>query len=197
MVDTPAGFSRRQFLTQASYFGAFYALAGAMPLAAMANSLTDDPRIAAALTVDLGACPVVIESFPGHSGTDLIVKVPEQKVVYTGDLMFNGSYPACFDEQASISGWRATFKTFASFDKDTIFVPGHGQVCGQEGVARIRSVFDDLAEQSEKMYKAGVPAGEAADLYVVPEKFKSVGIWSWGYCVGFAVTKPYAELDAK
>jgi cyclase len=148
------------------------------------------------LTVDLGACPVVIESFPGHSGTDLIVKVPEQKIVYTGDLMFNGSYPACFDEQASISGWRATLKSFASFDKDTIFVPGHGQVCGQEGVARIRSVFDDLAEQSEKMYKAGVPAGEAADLYVVPEKFKSFGIWSWGYCVGFAVTKLYAELDA-
>ncbi len=370
MIDTRTGFSRRQFLTQASYFGAFYAFAGTLPLAAMAPSLADDPRIAAApivdagfasvrkigdgvyatisdtskgfttmcnggfvigkdaalliegfvtangaafqmealrkvtqvpaagaidthyhfdhscgnsfygahniqlwghanvgkrivdnyapiqaadkaavlapldqrvadakspfakqhaesdlkslggvvdivkkttltlpnrpldpaklpLNVDLGGCPIVIESFPGHSGTDLIVRVPEQKVVYTGDLIFNGSYPACFDDQATMSGWRATLKTFASYDKDTLFVPGHGQVCGQEGVARLRSVFDDLAEQSEKMYKAGVPAADAADLYVVPEKFKSFGIWSWGFCIGFAVKKLYAESAAK
>jgi cyclase len=149
------------------------------------------------LKVDLGEYPIVIEHFPGHSGTDLIVRVPEQKVVYSGDLIFNGAYPACFDEKATISGWRDTLKTFASYDKDTIFVPGHGQVCGQEGVARLRSVFDDIAEQAEKMYKAGVPATEAADLYVVPEKFKSLGLFSWGFCIGPAVTKLYAEWGEK
>ena len=147
--------------------------------------------------MDLGGYPIVIEHFPGHSGTDLIVHVPEQKVVYTGDLLFNSMYPVCFDEKATVSGWRATLKTFASYDKDTIFVPGHGQICGQEGVALLRSVFDDLSEQAEKMHESGVPVTDAADQYVVPEKFKALGIWAWGFTIGSAITKLYAELGAK
>ena len=149
------------------------------------------------LDVDLGGYPIVIEHFPGHSGTDLIVRVPEQKVVYTGDLLFNSMYPVCFDEKANVSGWRATLKTFASYDKDTIFVPGHGQICGQEGVALLRSVFDDIAEQAEKMHKDGVPVAEAADRYVVPEKYKALGIWAWGFTIGPAITKLYSEFEAK
>jgi glyoxylase-like metal-dependent hydrolase (beta-lactamase superfamily II) len=149
------------------------------------------------LSVDLGHLPVMVESYPGHSGTDLIVRAPEHKVVYAGDLIFNGSYPACFDEQASISSWRATLKTFASWDKDTLFVPGHGQVCGQEGVQRLREVFDDIAEQAEKMHRAGVPANEAADHYVVPENFKGLSMFAWGLTVGPAIIKLYAEMGAK
>jgi cyclase len=149
------------------------------------------------LTVDLGHLSVVIETYPGHSGTDLVVRVPDQKVAYTGDLIFNGSYPACFDEKATISGWRATLKTFASWDKDTIFVPGHGPLCGQEGVHQLTDVFDDIAEQAQKMYKAGVPASEAADRYVIPEKYKGFNVFAWGFCMGPAITKLYAEWGAK
>jgi cyclase len=133
----------------------------------------------------------------GHYGTDVIVRVPEQKVVYTGDLIFNGSYPATFDEQATISGWRATLKTFASWDKDTIFVPGHGQICGQEGVQHLRDVFDDLSGQAEKLQHAGVPVAEATDRYVIPEKFKGMGMFAWGFCIAPAITKLYAERSAK
>src|SRR6266851_8307083 len=52
------------------------------------------------MKVDLGGMTAVIESYPGHSGTDVIVRVPEQNVVYTGDLLFSGMYPVCIDEQA-------------------------------------------------------------------------------------------------
>lgn len=149
------------------------------------------------LNVDLGHFPIVIETYPGHSGTDIIVRAPEQKVVYAGDLLFNKAYPACFDEQATMAGWRATLKTFASWEKDTIFVPGHGALCGQEGVQLLRDIFDDLAEQAEKMHKAGVSASEAADLYVIPEKFKGLGMFAWGFCIGPAITKLYLEMQGK
>src|SRR5438128_1460623 len=114
----------------------------------------------------------MIESYPGHSGTDMVVCVPEQNVVYTGDVLVNGWYPACLDEKTTVSGWRATLKTFASWDKDTLFVPGHGQLCGQRGIAAVREVFDDIAEQAGKMFNAGVPAEEAQHRYVVSKKFK-------------------------
>lgn len=149
------------------------------------------------LSVDLGGLTAVLESHPGHSGTDIIVKVPEQNVVYTGDLLFSGWYPVCFDEKATISGWRETLKKFAGLDKDTLFVPGHGQLCGQEGIATIREVFDDIAGQAEKMYKAGVPVEEAQHRYAVPDKFKSFPIYAWGFTIGPAITKLYAEWGAK
>jgi glyoxylase-like metal-dependent hydrolase (beta-lactamase superfamily II) len=145
------------------------------------------------LTLDLGGLSAVLESYPGHSGTDVIVRVPQQNVVFTGDLLFSGWYPVVFDEKATVSGWRETLKKFASFDKDTIFVPGHGQICGQEGIATIREVFDDIAGQAEKMFKAGVPAEEAQQRYIVPDKFKNFPIFAWGFTIGPAITKLYAE----
>jgi len=148
------------------------------------------------MPIDLGGLTAVIESYPGHSGTDMIVRVPEQNVVYTGDLLFSGWYPVCFDEKATISGWRDTLKKFAAFDKDTLFVPGHGQICGQEGIVSIREVFDDIAGQAEKMYKAGVPAEEAQHRYAVPDKFKNFPIFAWGFTIGPAITKLYAEWQA-
>ena len=159
------------------------------------NRLLDPAKLP--MNVDLGHYPIVIETYPGHSGTDIVVRVPDQKVVFTGDLIFNGPYPATFDEKATISGWRETLKIFASWDKDTIFVPGHGQLCGQEGVQHLREVFDDIAEQAEKMRKAGIPAAEAADRYVVPEKFKGMGMFAWGLCISPAILKLYAEWGAK
>lgn len=76
-------------------------------------------------------------------------------------------------------------------------VPGHGQICGQEGIASIREVFDDIAGQAEKMHKAGVPAEEAQHRYVVPEKFKNFTVFAWGFTIGPAIAKLYAEWQGK
>ena len=149
------------------------------------------------ISFDLGGLTAVLESYPGHSGTDIIVRVPEQNVVYTGDLLFSGMYPVAVDDKATISGWRATLAKFAAFDKDTLFVPGHGQLCGQEGICSIREVFDDIAAQAEKMFKSGVLVQEASNRYVVPDKFKNFPIFAWGFTIGPTITKLYAEWQAK
>jgi glyoxylase-like metal-dependent hydrolase (beta-lactamase superfamily II) len=149
------------------------------------------------LQIDLGHFPIIIEHHPGHSGTDLIVRVPEQKVVYTGDLLFSSAYPATFDTQCTISGWRNTLKTFSSWEKDTLFVPGHGPICGQQGVQSLRDIFDDFSEQAEKMHKAGVPLADAVDQYVIPEKFKTFPVFAWGLCIAPSIAKLYAEMGAK
>jgi cyclase len=164
-------------------------------VAACVLSLPNHPIDPAKLpmTIDLGGLSAILEAHPGHSGTDIIVRVPQQNVVYTGDLLFNGWYPVTVDGQATVSGWRDTLKKFAAFDKDTLFVPGHGQICGQEGIAAIREVFDDIAAQAEKMYKAGVPLQEAIDRYVVPDKFKNFPIYSWDFTIGPTITKLYEE----
>jgi len=54
---------------------------------ALPNHPIDSAKVP--MKMDLGGLTAVIESYPGHSGTDIIVRVPEQNVVYTGDLLFS------------------------------------------------------------------------------------------------------------
>jgi cyclase len=147
------------------------------------------------MKVDLGGLTVMIEAYIGHTDTDLIFRVPEQNVVYTGDLLTGGQYPVNINGYAS--KWRATLAKFATFDKDTLFVPGHGPIFGQEGVAEMRACFDDLAEQADKSYKAGVPVEEAAERYVVPDKYKTYRQFSWGFAIGRTIEQFYAEWSGK
>jgi cyclase len=147
------------------------------------------------MEIDLGGLTVVIETYIGHTDTDLIFRVPDQNIVYTGDLLTGGQYPV------NINGyptkWRSTLSKFATFDKNTLFVPGHGQICGLEGVAEMRACFDDIAGQAEKLYKAGVPVEEAVERYAVPEKYKTYRQFSWGFCIGRTIEQLYTEWSGK
>ncbi len=143
------------------------------------------------MSFDLGGLTVAIETYLGHTDTDIIIRVPEQNVVFTGDLLVNAQYPTNINGEPT--PWRATLAKFASFDKDTLFVPGHGQVCGQEGVALMRSIFDDISGQAEKLHKAGVPLDEAVERYVVPAAWKNFRMFSWGFCIGRTFAQFYTE----
>ncbi|HEV8383996.1 MAG TPA: MBL fold metallo-hydrolase [Candidatus Acidoferrales bacterium] len=145
------------------------------------------------MTVDLGGVKAVIETHPGHSPTDLIVRVVEQNIVFTGDLLFNGSYPVALD--ASMSAWIQTCDKFAAFGKETLFVPGHGPLAGQEAVAMERAILESLRDHAQKMFKAGVPVEEAKRRYTPPEQFKDLRYFSWGYSVELGIQKFYEEFQ--
>lgn len=160
---------------------------------ALPNHLLDPAKMP--MEIDLGGLTVVVEHYIGHTDTDLIFRVPDQNIIYTGDLLTGGQYPVNINGYPS--KWRETLAKFATFDKSTLFVPGHGPIMGQEGVAEIRSCFDDLAEQAQKSYKAGVPVEEAAERYVVPDKFKNYRQFSWGFCITRTYEQFYAEWSGK
>jgi glyoxylase-like metal-dependent hydrolase (beta-lactamase superfamily II) len=160
---------------------------------ALPNHLLDPAKMP--MKVDLGGLTVVIEHYIGHTDTDLIFRVPEQNVAYMGDLLTGGQYPVNINGYAM--KWRETLAKFAAFDKNTLFVPGHGNIFGQEGVAEMRSCFDNLAEQAEKSYKAGVPAEEASERYVIPDKFKNYRLFSWGFGIQRTIEQFYEEWSGK
>ncbi len=148
------------------------------------------------MKVDLGGREVVIETYPGHTPGDLILRVPDADVVFTGDLIFNHSYPVTFD--ADVLGWLKTLDVFGRYGRKTMFVPGHGAVCGQEGVELEKSVFADLAQHARQMAQMGVPLREAQARYAVPEQYKTLGLFAWGFCIDRAVAQFYqAAMDGK
>jgi cyclase len=66
---------------------------------------------------------------PAHTSGDLIIYLPAEKIVATGDIIAtNNPYPRIHDEKhGSTEGWIATAKGIVSLDADT-FVPGHGTI---------------------------------------------------------------------
>jgi len=61
----------------------------------------------------------------------------------------------------------------------------------------MRACFDDIAEQAEKSYKAGIPVEEAVERYVVPDRYKNYRQFSWGFCIGRTIEQFYAEWSGK
>ncbi|MBV7507797.1 MBL fold metallo-hydrolase [Bacillus sp. sid0103] len=62
----------------------------------------------------------------GHSYSDAMLFIPEEKVIFMGDLLFVHTHPTFFDE-SSPEQWRKILKTVEELDFK-IAVPGHGPV---------------------------------------------------------------------
>ncbi|KQX47816.1 MULTISPECIES: MBL fold metallo-hydrolase [unclassified Streptomyces] len=78
------------------------------------------------LTLHVGDIEVrLIHPGPAHTTGDSIVHLPEQGVVFTGDLVFQGGTP--FLPMGSLAGSLRALALLRSLDAPTV-VPGHGRV---------------------------------------------------------------------
>jgi cyclase len=148
---------------------------------------TDLPR-----KIDLGDLTVVIESYPGHSPTDLVIRIPDRDVAFTGDVLFYRSYPVTVD--ADMIAWRKTLDQFLRFGRSTQFVPGHGEACGLETVREQAAIMNDLRRHAERMIRMGASPEEASRRYVVPKAFQDYRQSPWGWRVGAAMENLYQNL---
>ena len=86
---------------------------------------------------------------PAHTSGDLVVYLPAEKIVATGDIIAaNNPYPRIHDEKnGSTAGWITTAKGIAGLDSDT-FVPGHGPL---QTKADIQKRINDAIERRDKV----------------------------------------------
>src|SRR5690606_37914811 len=70
----------------------------------------------------------VIPMVPAHTYGDLVVYLPQHKIMFVGDIGF--FYVAPFCQNAHPSNWIETCKRIESMDVDVI-VPGHGPFGGK------------------------------------------------------------------
>lgn len=74
---------------------------------------------------------------PGHSKGQIIVYIPEERVVFTGDTIFHQCQTWIYE--ADPDQWLASLKFIESLDVDYI-VPGHGSVCTKKYIP-VQSAF--------------------------------------------------------
>ena len=93
------------------------------------------------LVVWLGSRKVTVRTVLGHTGGDLVVAVPDAKVLFTGDMLWRKVAPNLID--GSVREWLASDAEFAAM-ADTTFVPGHGDVASAADVKDFRAYLTDL-----------------------------------------------------
>ena len=81
------------------------------------------------LTVHSGSrrIDLIHPGHPAHTEGDLVAWLPEERVLFTGDLLFVGLTPLVF--AGSVDGAMRTLEWIAGFGPDVV-VPGHGALTG-------------------------------------------------------------------
>jgi len=96
---------------------------------------------------------------PGHTVGDIIAWLPRESVVFAGDLLFLYSTPLCM--QGSFAGWLEIMEAMIKLDA-RVYVPGHGPLCGKEGVIECRDYLVLLHNEARKRFNAGMSPQDAA-----------------------------------
>jgi glyoxylase-like metal-dependent hydrolase (beta-lactamase superfamily II) len=111
-------------------------------------------------TVSIGRKEVILKEFgPSHTEGDSIVFIPEDSVLFAGDLLFVGGHPLLWE--GPVSNWINALDYMLSLNAKHI-VPGHGPLTDRDGILHLKSYFLTVAEQSQALFDAGVPVFEAA-----------------------------------
>ncbi len=103
---------------------------------------------------------------PGHTDNDMIVFLPEYNVLVAGDLLFHKVHPYVDpDGGGSPRGWAESLrKVIAMCDRNTRVVPGHGELCGVDGLKGQVEYFDKVRAAVEKAIKAGKTRKQVAEM---------------------------------
>jgi glyoxylase-like metal-dependent hydrolase (beta-lactamase superfamily II) len=95
----------------------------------------------------------------GHTDTDVVVYLPKERIVCTGDLMES---VISYMGDAYLEEWPATLDRLMTLDFDTV-MPGHGVVFKGKGhIEAFQRYLRDALKQARELKSAGVPADLAA-----------------------------------
>jgi glyoxylase-like metal-dependent hydrolase (beta-lactamase superfamily II) len=94
-----------------------------------------------------------------HTRGDILVHIPADRILYTGDLLFVGGHPVLWE--GPIGNWIKVCDYILGLDVDVI-VPGHGPISEKPAVRELKAYFEYIAGEARKHYDNGVPAEEAA-----------------------------------
>ncbi|ATL68386.1 MBL fold metallo-hydrolase [Nocardia terpenica] len=110
-------------------------------------------------TVAVGETEVrLIQVGPAHTAGDVLVEVPGDAVLFTGDILFVDAHPVV--HSGPVQRWVAACDLILGLDVQTI-VPGHGRIVGKPYVERFRDYLVRVAEHAERSLRRGATVVEA------------------------------------
>jgi cyclase len=143
------------------------------------------------LELAVGDTPVRLLSVgPAHTAGDVLVHLPEDDVVFAGDVIFRGCTPI---------GWEGTFASWiAALERilglaPAVIVPGHGPLCGPEGAEELIDYFRYVHGEAQRCFARGLSLEEAAGAI----ELGPFGRWSQPERLVFNLARAYRELEGR
>jgi cyclase len=113
------------------------------------------------LTLTLGGKRIeLLNVGPAHTRGDILVHVPEDRTVFTGDIVFTEGHPIIW--AGPVENWLAACDLILGWDVETI-VPGHGPICDKGGVRELRTYLTTLRDAARARFDSGMAWTDAAE----------------------------------
>jgi glyoxylase-like metal-dependent hydrolase (beta-lactamase superfamily II) len=147
-------------------------------------------------TLTLGREPVEI-LFLGraHTGGDLSVYLPRQKILFMSEIFLNHVFPAM--RSAYPADWPGALTRAEKMDVN-IYIPGHGFTekgeVSKEELRAYHKALDAVIAEATRLHNAGIPIEDA----IKQAKWGEYASWTLAKSQGpIAIRKVYEQLDGK
>lgn len=120
------------------------------------------------LCLFLGGLEVHLLHLPGHSDGGIGVYVPEQKVVFTSDLVF--CRKKSWLHEATPHHWLESLQRIKELDVE-IVVPGHGELCNKHYLDEQRGIIEKWVSAVRSCIDKGMTEGEAFTKISPPDPY--------------------------
>lgn len=129
----------------------------------------------------------------GHTAGDVVLWLPQERVLFAGDVVYSDSAPGTFD--ANIPSWIVFLKELEKL-KPKVVVPGHGKVADGSAITRQREFFEKIWA----IVQAGHEKGKL-DHEILPEVKQKLASYKKLYVnfddrIGRTVSDFYQQVEA-
>jgi len=120
------------------------------------------------LNLFMGKHTFELINLPGHTPNEIVVYIPQERVIFASDNMFYNHQP--FLHECLPFQWLETLEKMEKMDIDYI-VPGHGEVCTKAAIGILSSYIKEVIDEIKKAIDQGLSQEEAADKVSISGKF--------------------------
>ena len=141
----------------------------------------------------LGSRRINVRYYPGHTGGDSVVSVPDGKAVFCGDMLWKEHVPNLID--ASTKAWIESLDAMQKDYGPSTWVPGHGGIANAQDVLTFRRYLADLRDGVRREQATG-KSGDALVQALLPSLKSNYGKWSFfGDYAGAGIQQTAQELS--
>jgi len=101
----------------------------------------------------------LVEVGPAHTRGDVLVELPDEGVVFTGDILFVEGTPILWE--GPVGNWIRACERILALEPRCV-VPGHGPLTDADGVRAVRDYLTYIRDEARQRYDAGLTAADAA-----------------------------------
>jgi cyclase len=124
---------------------------------------------------------------PAHTAGDVVVHLPEDDVVFAGDVIFRGCTPLGWE--GTFANWIAALERILALEP-AVIVPGHGPLCGPEGAQELIDYFRHVYAEARRCFERELSLEDAA----ASIELGPYGRWNQPERLVFNLARAYREF---